>query len=58
MEGVCGKHVGEDKGEYGLVGNHKGKRLHGRSRRRRENNINLLATDFFFQILAHSVFKM
>ena len=25
---------------------------------RRYENINLLATDFFFQILAHPVFKM
>jgi hypothetical protein len=33
--------VGEDKGQYGLVGNHKGKRLLGRPTCRRENNVNM-----------------
>ena len=41
MDGVCGTHVREDKGQYDLAGNHKGKRLLGRSRCRRENNINM-----------------
>jgi len=41
VDGVCGTHVGEDKGQYGLFGNHEGKRLLGRPRRRRENNINM-----------------
>lgn len=34
---ACGK----DKGQYGLAGNHEGKRLLGGPRRRRENNINV-----------------
>ena len=40
-----------------LVGKPEGKRPLGRPRRKWEDNINLLATDFF-QILAHPVFKM
>ena len=41
MDGVCGTHVGADKGQNGLDGNHEGKRLLGRLRRRRENSINM-----------------
>jgi hypothetical protein len=50
---------GERRGVYRvLVGKPEGKRPLGRPRHRWEENINPLATEFFFQILAHPVFKM
>ena len=57
VEGTCSMY-GEGGGAYrGLVGKPEGKRPHEGLRRKWENNINLLAPELFFLILAHPVYK-